>query len=56
MNNLWIEVGNACLEKAKDLLQSSERVSEARILIDAAVSLEMVNLRWAELDKRRSKA
>ena len=46
--DLWIDVGNACLDRAKAILEEKGDISIVKTLIDATVELEMVNLRWAE--------
>ena len=49
--NLWAEIGNACLLKAIAMLKDETAPAEATVgtvkeLIDIAISIDMLNLRW----------
>lgn len=50
--NLWNEVGNKCLRRASELLDSetTPTVAAAEVvksLVETAVSMDLLNLRWA---------
>lgn len=50
--NLWNEVGNKCLRRASELLDSetTPTVATAEVvksLVETAVSMDLLNLRWA---------
>lgn len=50
--NLWNEVGNKCLRRALELLDSetTPTVATAEVvksLVETAVSMDLLNLRWA---------
>ena len=51
--NLWNEVGNKCLWRASELLDSETTPTAAtaevvKSLVETAISMDMLNLRWAE--------
>lgn len=51
MINLWEKVGTACLDKAMTLLEketipTAATVEMVRALVEAAVSIDSLNLRW----------
>ena len=49
--DLWVEIGNKCLRQANNLLDgtpSVESVKKAKDLVEIAVSIDTLNLRWAE--------
>ena len=49
--DLWTEIGNKCLRYANELLDgepSVESVKMAKDLVEIAVSIDTLNLRWAE--------
>lgn len=50
--NLWNEVGNKCLRRASELLDSETTPTAAtaevvKSLVETAVSMDLLNLRWA---------
>ena len=51
--NLWLEVGNKCLKHASELLDheylvAAETAATVKCLVDAAVQIDLLNLRWEE--------
>lgn len=60
-NNLWIEVGNKCLKRASELLDSEyltteETAETVKHLVDAAVQIDLLNLRREESSRRRAES
>lgn len=52
-NSLWYKVGNKCLEHAQSLLDSETATTAATVeavkgLVDVAIAIDMLNLRWSE--------
>lgn len=50
--DLWIEVGNKCLRRASELLDSETTPTAAtaevvKSLVETAISMDLLNLRWA---------
>ena len=50
--NLWVEVGNKCLRRASELLDSETTPTAAtaevvKSLVETAISMDLLNLRWA---------
>lgn len=50
-SSLWIDVANRCLERAKELLEKEtaptcEEIGAATSLINAAVSMDQMDLQW----------
>lgn len=50
--NLWEDIGNACLAKAKALLADDSAPTAASVeavskLVHIAIDIDMLNLRWA---------
>lgn len=50
--DLWLEVGNKCLKRASELLDSeaapiTETSAAVKRLVEAAVMMDDLNLRWA---------
>ena len=50
--NLWNEVGNKCLWRASELLDSETTPTAAtaevvKSLVETAISMDLLNLRWA---------
>lgn len=53
VRDLWTEVGNKCLQRASELLDDKTAPAAAtaetvRCLVETAISMDMLNLRWAE--------
>lgn len=53
VNNLWEQVGNRCLEHALNLLDEKTAPTAATVqtvkgLVDVALSIDMLNLHWAQ--------
>ena len=53
MDNLWEKIGNECLNKANKILQErtaldTEDARTVRELVDIAIAIDVLNLRWAE--------
>lgn len=51
--NLWVEVGNKCLQRASELLDDKTAPAAAtaetvKILVEMAISMDVLNLRWAQ--------
>lgn len=49
--NLWEQVGNECLRQATDLLKKETTLTEATVkvvreLVEMAISIDTLNLRW----------
>lgn len=54
--NLWEQVGNKCLNKADEILQTqtvlnSEQVKTVRELVDTAIAIDLLNLRWDQQNR-----
>ena len=54
--NLWADVGNACLREARILVSgptipTAATVETAKKLVDIAISIDLLNLRWAEYNR-----
>lgn len=50
--DLWTEVGNKCLRRASELLDSETTTTAAtaevvKSLVETAISMDLLNLRWA---------
>ncbi len=50
--DLWLEVGNKCLKRASELLDNkatpiTETSAAVKQLVEAAVMMDDLNLRWA---------
>lgn len=50
--NMWSSIGNRCLSSAADLLEKSTTPTEATVeavrkLVDVAIAIDDLNLRWA---------
>ena len=53
MNEKFAKIQDCCLEQATDLLNDNAAMTEgtakaAKVLIEAACTIEMLNLHWAE--------
>lgn len=53
MGDLWMDVGNKCLEKASALLEdeaapTAETAGAVRELVKTAIEIDLLNLRWAQ--------
>lgn len=53
ITDLWAEVGNKCLSKATALIDSETVPTAATVetvkgLVETAISIDLLNLRWAE--------
>lgn len=51
--NILEKIRNSCLEKATDLLDgktapTADTVETVRMLVDIAISIDLLNLRWIE--------
>ena len=54
--NLWEKVGNKCLKQAEKLLDSETAPTAATVgavkgLVETAISIDMLNLHWAEQNR-----
>lgn len=52
LENLWEQVGNACLNRANEILKtktvlSSKQVRTVKELVDIAINIDSLNLHWA---------
>lgn len=61
VRDLWTEVGNKCLQRASELLDDKTAPAAAtaetvRCLVETAISMDMLNLRWAEKTRYGAKA
>ena len=50
--NIWFEVGNKCLKRASELLDSKDgssfkNIQDAKTLVEIAIAIDDLNLRWA---------
>lgn len=59
--DLWTEVGNRCLQRASELLDGETAPAAAtaetvRCLVETAISIDMLNLRWAEQSRYGARA
>jgi len=55
--DLWAAVGNGCLKKAEALINEEATMTAATVeiiekLVSIAISIDMLNLRWEEIQKR----
>lgn len=58
--DLWTEVGNKCLRRASELLDDKTAPAAAtaetvKVLVETAISMDMLNLRWAAQKRAFSK-
>lgn len=56
VENLWETVGNGCLKKANELLKvetapTLEIVGAVKQLVDVAIAIDELNLRWAQQNR-----
>lgn len=52
VRDLWTEVRNKCLQRASELLDNktapaAETAETVRCLVETAISMDILNLRWA---------
>ncbi len=60
-NNLWVQVGNKCLSHALTLLENetvptAATVETVRGLVEIAISIDALNLRWEQQTRRGAAA
>lgn len=59
--NLWLNVGNICLSRAAGLLNEKttptvETVEAVKGLVETAISIDMLNLHWAQQNRYGAEA